>query len=84
MNTTVITSKGTTTIPKEFRDNLGLREGTVVSFEMSKSGRLYIEPMVDIADLRAENKKILLKNKQNLKNYKSGDGFMARAKASIK
>lgn len=81
MNNTVITSKGTTTIPKMFRDRLGLKEGSVVSFEMSESGRLYIDPVISIEELRKKNQKVLSRNKQSFKDYKTGDGFKAHAKA---
>ncbi len=84
MNTTIITSKGTTTIPKHFRDSLGLSEGSMINFEMSKSGRLFIDPVLPIEELRRQNQIILAKNKETLKNYSSGDGFRARAKAILK
>ena len=82
MNNTVITSKGTTTIPKKFRDRLGLKEGSVISFGLSESGRLYIDPVISIEELRKKNQQILSRNKQSLKGYKSGDGFKAHIKAT--
>ncbi len=38
--TSTISSKGQVTVPKEVRDRLGLRTGTVVDFEITDAGVL--------------------------------------------
>ncbi len=83
MNSTTITSKGTTTIPKVFRDKLGLKEGSTITFSMDDANRLIVEPAIDIDELRSKNRSILRREKASLKNYKSGDGFRERARAYI-
>lgn len=39
---TTLTSKGQVTIPKPFRDRLGLQAGTSVSFELNAAGEVVI------------------------------------------
>lgn len=84
MKTTVITSKGTTTIPKEVRDSLGLVPGSSVTFRQTKGGRYFIDPVETIDDIRAKNKAILAREKQSFKDYKSGDGFRANAMRRVR
>jgi AbrB family looped-hinge helix DNA binding protein len=38
--TSTISSKGQVTVPKDVRDRLGLRTGTVVEFEVTETGVL--------------------------------------------
>lgn len=38
--TSIISSKGQVTVPKDVRDRLGLRAGTVVEFEITDAGVL--------------------------------------------
>ena len=80
MKTTVITSKGTTTIPKEVRDSLGLVPGSSLTFRRAKSGKYFIDPVDTIDDIRSKNRAILSRESQSLKDYQSGDGFRAHAK----
>jgi len=80
MKTTVITSKGTTTIPKSVRDDLGLTEGSYLSFQRTKNGEYFIKPVVTMRELRKKNQRILAREKTSLDTYKSGDGFRAHAK----
>ena len=39
---TTVTSKGQVTIPKKVRDHLGIRPGTVVDFEPTPDGRVWL------------------------------------------
>ena len=39
---TIVTSKGQVTIPKEVRDRLGIKPGTAIDFEMTEDGRIVI------------------------------------------
>ncbi len=83
MKTTVITSKGTTTIPKEVRDSLGLTPGSSLTFRRAKSGKYFLDPVETIDDIRAKNRAILTREKQSLTDYKSGDGFRAHADGQV-
>ena len=60
MKTTVITSKGTTTIPKEVRDSLGLVPGSSVNFTV-KNGVAYIERALTLDEVRAQNARLIPK-----------------------
>lgn len=60
MNTTVITSKGTTTIPKEVRDSLGLVPGSSVNFTV-KNGVAYIERALTLDEVREQNARLIPK-----------------------
>lgn len=39
---TIVTSKGQVTIPKEVRDRLGIKPGTAIDFQMTEDGRIVI------------------------------------------
>jgi AbrB family looped-hinge helix DNA binding protein len=45
MPTSVLTSKGQTTIPKEIRDYLGLVTGTRIDFTIQPSGEVVLKPV---------------------------------------
>ncbi len=60
MKTTVITSKGTTTIPKEVRDSLGLVPGSSVNFTV-KNGVAYIERALTLDEVREQNARLIPK-----------------------
>lgn len=77
MKTTVITSKGTTTIPKTVRSELGLIEGSYITFQKTSNGGYLIKPVVTIGELRKRNQKILARENVSLVDYRSGDGFRA-------
>jgi AbrB family looped-hinge helix DNA binding protein len=52
MPTATLTSKGQVTLPKEIRDQLGLRPGHQLSFEFDPDGRLVVRPKtVDLMSL---------------------------------
>ena len=79
--TATITSKGTTTIPADFRRKLGLVEGSEVRFEQISATEIVITRVPEIADLRRLNKQILAKSKKVLAdNYRSGQGFSSFVK----
>lgn len=44
MATSVLTSKGQTTIPKVVRDHLGLAPGARIDFEIRPSGEVVLKP----------------------------------------
>jgi AbrB family looped-hinge helix DNA binding protein len=78
--TSKVTSKGTTTIPADIREELGLRPGSEVRFEKDpKTGRVSLERVPSIDELRARAKQEMIQAGTwgMLKNYKSGDGFTA-------
>lgn len=54
MNTeSVISERGQITLPKELRDRLGLRPGTVVTFTVSPAGLVLKKSKSKKADLRS-------------------------------
>jgi AbrB family looped-hinge helix DNA binding protein len=53
MPSATLTSKGQITIPKEVRDELGLRVGDRVAFRTLQDGRVIVEPeTIDLRELR--------------------------------
>lgn len=40
-----VTSKGQVTIPKQVRDRLGIRAGSLVAFELTESGEVVLRPV---------------------------------------
>jgi AbrB family looped-hinge helix DNA binding protein len=53
MPSATLTSKGQITIPKEVRDELGLRVGDRVAFRVIEDGRVIVEPeTIDLRDLK--------------------------------
>ena len=58
MITTVITSKGTTTIPKEVRGRLNLRPGSKINFKEER-GRIYIERALTLEEVRDANVQLI-------------------------
>jgi len=75
---TILTSKGTTTIPVEIRKKLGIKPGMQITFTSTKSGEIVIKRSQTIEEIRTANKKALAAKTQ--KEYKSGDGFTLAAK----
>lgn len=53
---TILTSKGTTTIPKEIRDILGVKPGMQVSFTRNEAGEIVLRRTQTIEEIRAMNK----------------------------
>lgn len=53
MPSATITSKGQITIPKEVREELGLRVGDRVAFRVLDDGRVVVEPeTIDLRELK--------------------------------
>jgi AbrB family looped-hinge helix DNA binding protein len=53
MPSATVTSKGQITIPKEVREELGLRVGDRVAFRVLDDGRVVVEPeTVDLRELK--------------------------------
>ena len=73
---TIITSKGTTTIPAAIRKQLGIKPGMYISFTQDKrTGDYVIKRAQTIAEVRSLNRKALKQAKTATKPYRSGDGF---------
>jgi len=78
---TILTSKGTTTIPKEIRDQLGVDPGMLITFTKNEStGEFVIKRAQTIGEVRAANKRALEKAGTEHKEYKSGAGFTAQVR----
>jgi antitoxin PrlF len=61
MPRSTVTSKGQITIPKEVRDEMGLKPGDRVDFVKGRTGRFSLEPInTDFRSLRG-----ILKSKRN-------------------
>lgn len=74
--TTILTSKGTTTIPAEIRRQLGVKPGMRISFYRDAvTGDFILKRSQTIEELRALNQKALEAAGTSNKTYKSGDGF---------
>lgn len=74
---TILTSKGTTTIPKDIRDQLGVKAGMLISFTRNTSGEYVLGRTQTIEELRVINKKALTRAKTAHKEYTSGAGYTA-------
>jgi len=74
---TILTSKGTTTIPKEIRDQLGVKAGMLISFTRNTSGEYVLSRTPTITELRATNKEALAMAKTAHKEYINGAGYTA-------
>ena len=71
---TIITSKGTTTIPAAVRKSLGLKPGMRVSFIQDRnSGKFELQRAHTIEEIRAINRAAL--KTTPTREYKSGDVF---------
>ncbi len=65
---TVITSKGTTTIPSRVRRELGIHPGDLVGFNKdAKSGKYVIEKIPSLDEIRKRNS-VYIKNRKPLTN----------------
>ena len=61
MPRSTVTSKGQITIPKEIRDQMGLKPGDRVDFVKDRTGRVLLKPInTDIRSLQG-----ILKSKRN-------------------
>lgn len=74
---TILTSKGTTTIPVEIRKKLGIEPGMFVSFEENQAGDYVLKREQTIEEVRAMNKAALKQQGTDGIAYESGDGFKA-------
>lgn len=73
--TSSITSKGTITIPAVIRRDLGLTQGSRVTFTV-ENGVVSIQPLPNLQELRARNKTYLQKNGMlTLKQVPNDYGF---------
>lgn len=72
---TILTSKGTTTIPIEIRKQLGIEPGMQITFTKTRSGDYTIKRSRTIGEIRAMNKRALEQAATSHKKYQSGDGF---------
>jgi AbrB family looped-hinge helix DNA binding protein len=72
---TILTSKGTTTIPIEIRKQLDIRPGMQITFAKTKSGEYVIKRSRTIEEIRAMNKQAIKQAAISHKEYKSGDGL---------
>jgi len=72
---TILTSKGTTTIPIEIRKQLGIKPGMQITFSKTKSGEYVIKRSHTIEEIRAMNKQALKQAATSHKEYKSGESF---------
>ena len=79
---TILTSKGTTTIPAVLRKHLGIKPGMRVQFsEDAKTGRYFIERSLTIEEVRAMNQAEMKRAGTWNKPYYSGAGFEAHVLA---
>jgi bifunctional DNA-binding transcriptional regulator/antitoxin component of YhaV-PrlF toxin-antitoxin module len=75
---TILTSKGTTTIPKVIRDDLGMATGSVVLFMKNElTGQYEIKKPLTLAEVRKANKEEMIKAGTMNFEYESGDGYGA-------
>ena len=72
---TILTIKGTTTIPVEIRNKLGLKPGMSVTFAEDSQGNYLIKRSLSLEEIRKLNKATLQKSGRRLKSYESGIGF---------
>lgn len=73
---TILTSKGTTTIPKEIRDQLGVKPGMLISFTKNPStGEYVLKRAQTIHEIRQANKLALGQAGTSHKKYVSGTGY---------
>ena len=56
---TILTTKGTTTIPIEIRKQLGIKPGMQITFSKTKSGEYVIKRSRTIEEIRVMNKQAL-------------------------
>ncbi len=73
---TILTSKGTTTIPKEMRDQLGVKPGMLIAFTKNEvTGEYTVSRAQTIDEVRQANKQALKKAGTSNKQYYSGAGY---------
>jgi bifunctional DNA-binding transcriptional regulator/antitoxin component of YhaV-PrlF toxin-antitoxin module len=73
---TILTSKGTTTIPKQIRDQLGVKPGMLISFTKNQlTGEYVLKRAKTITEIREANKLALNQANTSHKYYISGTGY---------
>ena len=72
---TILTTKGTTTIPIEIRKQLGIKPGMQITFSKTKSGEYVIKRSRTIEEIRVMNKQALEQAATAHKEYESGKGL---------
>lgn len=72
---TILTIKGTTTIPQEIRKKLDIRPGMRIEFSENDNGEYVIKRAQTIDDVRELNAKALKLAGTQDKQYQSGDAF---------
>ena len=81
---TILTSKGTTTIPKEIRDQLGVKPGMFVTFtKNTDTGEYVLKRAKTISEIRSLNRAALLEAGTSNKEYQSGEGYSEHAKQNF-
>jgi len=75
----ILTSKGTTTIPKYVRDKLGLKPGNRVRFVETKQGTYIIKKDPTLADVQAMNAKLVSKSTKRPTREEISDGMAQQA-----
>jgi bifunctional DNA-binding transcriptional regulator/antitoxin component of YhaV-PrlF toxin-antitoxin module len=73
---TILTIKGTTTIPKEMRDQLGVKPGMLIAFTKNElTGEYTVSRAQTIDEVRQANKQALKKAGTGNKQYYGGAGY---------
>ncbi len=73
---TILTSKGTTTIPKAIRDQLGVKPGMLISFTKNQAtGEFVLKRAQTIVEIREANRLALKKAGTAHKHYETGAGY---------
>ena len=75
----ILTSKGTTTIPKYVRDKLGLKPGNRVSFVETDQGSYIIKKELTLADVQAMNAKLVNKLVKPMTREEINEGMALQA-----
>lgn len=82
---TILTSKGTTTIPKEIRDQLGVKPGMHITFTKNEStGEYVVARAQTIDEIRKANKRALDLAGTTEKRYVGGTGYNMHVMKDLK
>jgi len=73
--TSTLTSKGQVTLPKKFRDYLGLRPGSSVAFSLGASGEVIVSPADAVKPRRGKRRFDALRG--SLDTGKTTDALMS-------
>lgn len=72
---TTLTSKGQVTLPKKFRDYLGLRPGSAVNFSLGPRGEVIVNPAASVEPAQSQRRFDSLRG--SMVSGKSTDELMA-------